>query len=407
MHFHPKDTTDAYKSLEKGQVAHLAYHVHYNQLWKINQNNQNNKNNRNNNNDKNNKYYEEKPIKEKPIYSKELLQVAQKVEQQRQASLAELQDVLHVRQLRAKAASNVIHGLGAAHVRETALTIHGVYGIPYIPASSMKGIVRAWFIEAFCNGDEAQLATHPVGSFVFGTQEHSGIAQFYDVFLHSDLSLQPDILTTHYPEYYQGKRSATDDQKLNIVNFWTVSVREATVFVSLQKQLPNALQQAIAPKTSEQLAEAVANWTAQALTECGVGSKTSSGYGLFDDIEDVTATELHAVTARVEEERQRAEKKRQQEAEAAAKRAEEEQKQKALEAMTPEERLVAEITALDPSNEADQERSKDLFAKVKESGIKAAAEALKAYWEQTGEWKVKKAKKKQFERVEALKQLLT
>ncbi|OCS91029.1 type III-B CRISPR module RAMP protein Cmr6 [Caryophanon latum] len=391
MHFHPKDTTSAYSTTNKEKIAHLAYHVHYNQLWQ---------------NDKNGKF-EAKDIKTKPIYSKELLQVAEKVEQQRQASLVELQNVLHVRQLRAKAASNIIHGLGAAHVRETALTIHGVYGIPYIPASSMKGIVRAWFIEAFCNGDEAQLASHPIGSFVFGTQEHSGIAQFYDVFLHTDLSLQPDILTTHYPEYYQSKRSATDDQKLNIVKFWTVSVREATVFVSLQKQLPAALQQAIAPKTSEQLAEAVANWTAQALTEFGVGSKTSSGYGLFDHVEDVTTSELQEVSARVEEQRQRAEKKRQQEAEAAAKREEEAQKQKALEAMTPEERLVAEITALDPTKQVDKDESKNLFVEVKESGIKAAAEALKAYWEQTGEWRVPRAKRKQFERVEALKQLLT
>ncbi|MBX0313032.1 MAG: type III-B CRISPR module RAMP protein Cmr6, partial [Sulfurihydrogenibium sp.] len=41
-----------------------------------------------------------------------------------------------------KTASRLVVGLGAGHVLETSLTLHHIFGIPYIPGSALKGVVR-------------------------------------------------------------------------------------------------------------------------------------------------------------------------------------------------------------------------------------------------------------------------
>jgi CRISPR-associated protein Cmr6 len=69
-------------------------------------------------------------------------------------ALADLPEHYQVRVLQATPAAGIVHGLGGTHVRENSLTIHPVYGFPYIPGSSLKGVVRRWFIEAFLGGKE-------------------------------------------------------------------------------------------------------------------------------------------------------------------------------------------------------------------------------------------------------------
>jgi Uncharacterized protein predicted to be involved in DNA repair (RAMP superfamily) len=41
-----------------------------------------------------------------------------------------------------KTASRLVVGLGAGNVLETSLTLHHIFGIPYIPASALKGVAR-------------------------------------------------------------------------------------------------------------------------------------------------------------------------------------------------------------------------------------------------------------------------
>lgn len=37
-------------------------------------------------------------------------------------------------------------GLGASHPHETSMTLHHIYGVPYIPGSAVKGVTRHWSI---------------------------------------------------------------------------------------------------------------------------------------------------------------------------------------------------------------------------------------------------------------------
>jgi CRISPR-associated protein Cmr6 len=48
----------------------------------------------------------------------------------------------------------MIVGLGGESVYETSITLHHIYGIPYIPASSVKGVVRSWIIIEYFGNPE-------------------------------------------------------------------------------------------------------------------------------------------------------------------------------------------------------------------------------------------------------------
>ncbi|BBW98381.1 type III-B CRISPR module RAMP protein Cmr6 [Geobacillus icigianus] len=378
MLFHPKDTRDVMQAASKS-MAHLAYHLYYflEHEW----------------NDKKRVWELSKRLKPAPVLP-ELKEVGEQLRAQREHALAAWAQTGHVKKLKARLAGRIIHGLGAGHVRETSLTIHPVYGLPYIPASSVKGLVRHWWIEAYGQGEEKSLSEQKNGRDVFGTQEKKGMVQFHDIFLIDGLQLVRDVLAVHMKEYYEGKKAATDDQKPVPVSFWTVTAAEVEIYLTANRSAQN-------DEEAKRLLEEAAAWTKAALTEWGIGSKTSSGYGRFIDVEDVTETEFLPV---VRKETMRLEQRKKEQALLEQRKREEEEQAK-LALLSPEERLVAEIVQLTDS-QADQQRSKDaLYNQVIQQQNKQAAQALLAYWQRIGQWG-KSASKKQKEKINVLQQLL-
>ncbi len=51
-----------------------------------------------------------------------------------------------IRKIQGKLDWRMVIGLGGEHIQETSMTLHHVYGIPYIPGSAVKGMVRHYFI---------------------------------------------------------------------------------------------------------------------------------------------------------------------------------------------------------------------------------------------------------------------
>ncbi|KPC98381.1 hypothetical protein LR69_03417 [Geobacillus sp. BCO2] len=190
MLFHPKDTLEVVQKANKS-IGHLAYHLHYfiEHRW----------------NDRKKVWESSKQLKSVPILP-ELKEVGEQLRAQREQAMVEWAQTGGVKKLKARLSGRIVHGLGAGHVRETSLTIHPVYGLPYIPASSLKGLVRHWFIEAYCEGDEKRLSEHEDGCTIFGIQDHKGQVQFYDIFLIDGLRLEKDVLAVHMKEYYEGKK---------------------------------------------------------------------------------------------------------------------------------------------------------------------------------------------------------
>ncbi|ADU92825.1 type III-B CRISPR module RAMP protein Cmr6 [Geobacillus sp. Y412MC52] len=379
MLFHPKDTREVMQRANKS-AAHLAYHLHYflEHQW----------------NDKKRVWEPSKRLKPVPILP-ELKEIGEQLQAQREQAMIEWAQTGYVKKLKARLVGRIIHGLGAGHIRETSLTIHPVYGLPYIPASSVKGLVRHWFIEAYCEGEEKQLNEHEIGREIFGTQGNKGIVQFHDIFLIEGLQLTGDVLAVHMKEYYEGNRAATDDQKPVPVSFWTVMATEVDIYLTANRSAPQNDEETV------RLLEAAALWTQQALTEWGIGSKTSSGYGRFAEVYDVTEMEFLPI---VQKEQVRLEQQKK-EREMLEQRKREEEEKARLALLSPEERLVVEIERLTDS-QTDEQRSKDvLYQQVIEQRNRQAALALQAYWQRIGQWG-KSVSKKQKQKIDKLQQLL-
>ncbi len=382
MHFHPKDTYSAFKPADKGKIAHLAYHIDYDQMIEK-------KSNKGQKGQNGKEHGEKITFTVKPIQSpltihRDVIRLIKSVEKQRIRAFAEVLDIYSVRQLEGKLHSRILPGLGAGHVRESSLSIHPVYGIPYIPGSSVKGLVRNWFIHAFCDGMEEKLGEHPFAEAVFGSQKRRGIVQFYDIYLYDGLKIEGDIMAPHFSDYYRGEKPASDQQRVIPISFWAATVDKATVFMTMNKtRLPEGFDE---KETMDQ----ILLWTKTALTEFGIGSKTALGYGIFSEVRDVTDQELQKeVKIWKEELKKEAERKKELE----------------IQKMSPEQQLLYRIEQLtdDPD---DIERSKtDIFQNVMELKNKEAAERLKVYWEKTGQWKVKKGRK-QYHKVKQIKELL-
>ena len=164
--------------------------------------------------------------------------------------------------------------LSAGGMLETGCAIQHSYGVPYIPGSSLKGLVsgfaraRNGFGPEACAelfGTEAQAGSaHPDGL--------SGVIGFHDAWWVPDSAKTPlvqEVVTSHHPDYYGNDgRSAATDLDSPVPNA-QVAVRGSFLFVI---EGPGAAWLDLALDILE-----------AALLEQGVGAKTRAGYGYFSE----------------------------------------------------------------------------------------------------------------------------
>lgn len=136
MRYHPCDTAEAYRKANK-PLDHLWYSVHFFQQK------------RHEVKDSNKRLYD---LNKSITPSHRQKQTFSDVLQRRHEALALLQRYARVVILEGKPAGKFIHGLGAGHVREMSLTLHPIYGVPYIPGSSVKVTYSVFTrpLDAFC-----------------------------------------------------------------------------------------------------------------------------------------------------------------------------------------------------------------------------------------------------------------
>ena len=184
----------------------------------------------------------------------------------------------------------LVVGLGGEHVQETSMTLHHIYGVPYIPGSAVKGVLRHWwlqilkeddnfrqkhpnFIKSNDEIDESIAWKDPDFLAIFGSPEQRGEVRFLDAYPTEAVNFAIDIMNPHFGEYYGGDKPPTDHQKLNIINFLTV---EETKF-----------RFAFLSQDQKWLCKLKARFE-DALDIKGIGAKTSVGYGYFRDFEEST-----------------------------------------------------------------------------------------------------------------------
>jgi CRISPR-associated protein Cmr6 len=152
----------------------------------------------------------------------------------------------------------MVIGLGGEHPQETSMTLHHIYGIPYIPGSAIKGITRHW----------AESKNDPDFVEVFGDESQEGNVIFMDAFPKDNIELEVDIMNPHYPDYYTKQKPPTDYQNPNPIFFLTVGKNTKFTFYLLSK--------------NRKLLDKTISWLKSALLEQGIGAKTAVGYGIFN-----------------------------------------------------------------------------------------------------------------------------
>ena len=184
---------------------------------------------------------------------------------------------------RATLSSPLVTGIGNTHPSEVGMTIDHNLGIPYIPASSLKGIVR--FVHTISLADEAfkmnkvdvrgyfdDEADWTKISTMFGKggdDGNRGKVIFLDAYPENPPQLHVDIMNPHYLPYYSERKPPADDHKLIPIKFLTVA--KGTTFEF----------RVLIDKRASDIEQAVSTAIKNALEIEGIGAKTAVGYGRF------------------------------------------------------------------------------------------------------------------------------
>jgi len=185
-------------------------------------------------------------------------------------------------------------GLGGESVYETGITLHHVYGIPYIPSSSVKGVVRSWIIsQKYDNKEELAIRDewfidlfgcpdqilNDRGKYKSNYGSEVGVSRkgnvvFFDAFPTKEQTIEADIMNPHFPEYYAGKKPPTDFQSPIPVLFLAVAKTPFQFVFGYQKATEHT-----AFKNGEKIMQEIEQYLKSALTQHGIGAKTAVGYG--------------------------------------------------------------------------------------------------------------------------------
>ncbi len=155
-------------------------------------------------------------------------------------------------------------GLGNESVIETSVTLHHTYGVPIIPGSALKG-TAASYAHQYLNETIWQKGSDAYNT-LFGSTESAGFVTFFDALpLPGTWRLEPDVMTVHHPDYYQGQAKAPAD--------WDSPT--PIPFLTVTGDFLIALHAPDAPGW----ADVAYGILKLALPDIGIGAKTSSGYG--------------------------------------------------------------------------------------------------------------------------------
>lgn len=230
---------------------------------------------------------------------------SERARQQRRAFAGRGEGALKVVSNTAVTDYRLVVGFGAEHILETSLTLHRIYGIPFIPGSAVKGITRAWSLWEFAESlklkadslpqlDELlstdddkerqkfwekvgvrdvsgeQLAELEQRNRVFGTTGRRGEVVFFDAYPVKPPTLELDVLNPHYGDYYSSKGSTKPPADyLSPVPTYFLTVAAGCHF-----------EFAVAGENVD-LVNKAREWLTSALENLGVGGKTSAGYGFM------------------------------------------------------------------------------------------------------------------------------
>lgn len=191
----------------------------------------------------------------------------------------------------ARLKSRLIVNQAGGILENAGMCLHPHFGYPYIPGSAVKGVARH---AAWCEWHEAEepekarIAQDIARVFGYPTNDkgldahleergcdakRGGCVSFWAAEPDGRLRLETDIVNCHHMKYYGSDNPsavATDDEAPNPQFFPAVEKGGKFVFTLVPVRDAGETEVGLAKK-----------WLIQAITENGVGAKTSAGYGWF------------------------------------------------------------------------------------------------------------------------------
>lgn len=166
-------------------------------------------------------------------------------------------------------------GLGHESVYETSITLHPLYGYPYLPAQAIKGVCLSYIVHKFFEGDEKEALKCPDVCAMFGDEERQGAIIFTDAIPEKAPKIKKDIMNVHYKSYYNGQGEPVDSDSPSLVQFPVVYDSSFQFGISFKEDV-----ELTGGTFHEQSAkEAWRKWIPEVFVEHGIGSKTAINYG--------------------------------------------------------------------------------------------------------------------------------
>ena len=223
-----------------------------------------------------------KKVKENSTYSTANKELVSSVQSRQKAMLQALQaSGWYVEPFEATTDSRLIIGLGGTSVIETGMTLHPLYGFPYLPGSGLKGLARA-HAEIAIEHEPTEEEFRKELREIFGseykdrhaTNNRQGRVFFMDGLPTTFPKLDLDIMNPHYSKYYQGEK----DSKGNLIPPADYLNPIPVTFLAVAQDQKFSF--AVCSR-DEALAEKAKSWLICGLTDLGAGGKTNVGYGYF------------------------------------------------------------------------------------------------------------------------------
>ncbi len=162
--------------------------------------------------------------------------------------------------------------MGTPHFSENGLALHKTFGVPYLPASSIKGMLRAWLTDSsmLLEGDKLKNWEDRI-SELFGSESDEesspaakGMLTFHDA-LFAEFKLRKDVMTVHTPSYYLGKQWNANEKPIPIE------------FAYIEGSVPIVISWEQSDKLPSDINDILRSGLTNALRYYGIGAKKSGG----------------------------------------------------------------------------------------------------------------------------------
>lgn len=173
-----------------------------------------------------------------------------------------------------------VTGIGLPHAVENGFLWHHTLGVPYLPGSGVKGLLRSWVRDwAAVGGNSDPAEVEALVTRLFGTQDRAGALVLLDALPVRDVVLVVEVLTPHdagwrLPKEFDEKKVPADWVSPKPIPFLAVAPGQV-------------LQFAVAPRPGAAAGDIdlAFDHLREALDWLGAGAKTASGFGRFGEPE--------------------------------------------------------------------------------------------------------------------------